>query len=449
MQKEQLRLLDALSTQAALAVDAANVCGGIRESADTLRQHVSETDVVWEIGQAVASKLSLQDLVDTLSEKLRTAVRAKNCQVLIFDPDEKGLRILGHKTLVRRSSIAEHVDQCDMLATSAAKLGKVVMVSDIPNSCHCKFFGMACDDSGTHHMLAVPMSLRGFTGAITVVRQNDEPFGDAETRLLTRLTPFVALGIRNAEMYEREKKIAETLQKSFLPDLDVTPPGYEISSIYKAAYDESLVGGDFRDLIDLGQGKYALIFGDVSGKGLDAAAYTAMTRYMIHAFLTDAVEPVTVLDRLNAALYKYMPDNAFVTLIYGVLDAQASTFKYVNAGHELPLLYKAGERATYVLQHSSGTAAGAVPDVTFEEEEVELEPGDVLVFYTDGATDARNDDGFLGTEGLRKMVDLHIRNGETNLPEALNRSIEAFSDGQLRDDLAILVIRVRKPGALF
>ncbi|HEY3297484.1 MAG TPA: GAF domain-containing protein, partial [Armatimonadota bacterium] len=226
LQKDQLRMLDALATQAALAVDGAKSGRVSAGSALSCADQASEMDIVWEIGQAVASKLDLQALVDTLAEKLKIATAAKACRVLVFDPDEQGMRILGHKALVRRHSVADHIDRCDMLSVEVAKGNRPISVANLQNSCNCKFPELVADE-GTHHLLSVPMNLRGFLGAISLFRQNGEPFGEKEKRLLLRLAPLVATGIQNAEIYEREKRIAETLQKSFLPDITVDPPGYE------------------------------------------------------------------------------------------------------------------------------------------------------------------------------------------------------------------------------
>lgn len=448
LQKEQVRLLEAFATQAALAVGSARLHGRIIDTAKVSQDNVKEMDFVWEIGQAVASKLDIQDLVDTLAEKLRTAVDAKNCSVLVFDADETRMKILGHKVLTRHESIEGHVDQCDMTAAMVAKRGEPLTVSNLPNSCQCMYPAMAVDDVGTHHLLSVPMSLRGFMGAITVFRQNAEPFGEREKRLLTRLAPLVATAIRNAELYEREKKIAESLQKSFLPDLKPMLPGFEITSKYKAAFDESIIGGDFYDLIDLGNGKYGITVGDVSGKGLDAAIYTAMSRYMIQAYSSDTGHPAEVITRLNKALHRFTPSTKFVTLVFGVLDTNTSNFTYVNAGHESPFHYKAGEDKSYPLPNT-GPAVGAMPEAEFSELTIKIEAGDIVVLYTDGASEVRSDGKFLGTEGVQVMIESKIREGVHDLPDALLAEIQSYADNRLRDDVAILAIKARVPGSLF
>ncbi|MHB0912378.1 MAG: SpoIIE family protein phosphatase, partial [Armatimonadota bacterium] len=447
LQKEQMRLLDAFAGQATLAVDTAGVRGRALDYARESDDYAREIEIVWEIGQAVASKLELHELVDTLAEKLKAAVGAKTCSVLVYDADSVGLKIMGHKALTRHHASSEHIDNCDKLAAMVAKQGEPLVLTNVPNSCHCKYPEMVFNE-GTHHLLSVPMSLRGFVGAINVFRQNSEPFGEREKRLLMRVSPVVAAGIRNAELYERERRIAECLQQSFLPELAPELPGIEIRGLYQAAFDESRIGGDFYDVIDFGGGRYGVVVGDVAGKGLDAAVYTAMTRYMIQAYTAEGADPIDTITRLNWALHRYTPAHKFVTLVYGVIDTAAGTFTYVNAGHELPFIY-IKEKGRLEELSTTGPAVGAFEEMEFSAETVPFTPGDTLVLYTDGASEARSDGKFLGTDGLREIVEAGIRKDVDDLPRAIVDGVRKYTDGPQHDDMAILAIKARKPGSLF
>lgn len=447
MSKEQMRVVDALAEQAALAVDGFQLRGRIDDTARTSDDYARELEIVWEIGQAIAAKLELHALVDTLAGKLSVAVGAKTCSVLVFEPDVVGLNVLGHRQLVRYRSVADHTDQCDIIAAAVAQKGEPVIANDVPNSGQCKYPDMAVDDGGTHHILSVPMSALGFVGAITVFRQNADAFGEREKRLLVRLAPMVAAGVRNADLYEREKKIAESLEASFMPDFDREYPDIRIDHGYLAAFDESLVGGDFYDVIEFGEGKYGIAIGDVAGKGLDAAVFTAMTRYMIQAYSDDDLDPVGVVSKLNSALYRYTPTGKFVTLVYGVLDTMSGSFTYVNAGHEIPFIRKSGDRLESL--QTTGPAAGALAEADYTSDTVPFEPGDMIIFYTDGATEARCEGKFLGTEGLRKIITDQLRRNMDNLAKAILSGVRSYAKGHLRDDIAVLVVKARTPGALF
>ena len=446
--KEQMRVIDALANQAALAVDGFQLRGRIQDTTRTTDDYARELEIVWEIGQAITSKLELNSLVDTLSDKLRLAVGATTCFVVVFEPDAASLSVLGNRKLIRYRSIADHVDQCDAVAAMVAQRGEPVMANDIPNSSHCKYPDMVLEDGGTHHMLSVPMSSLGFVGAISVFRQNAEPFGEREKRLLLRLSPVVAAGVRNADLYEREKKIAESLEASFMPEFDREFPDIRIEHGYLAALDESQVGGDFYDLMEFNKGVYGIAIGDVAGKGLDAAVYTAMTRYMIQAYSTDDPDPVSVVSKLNSALYRYTPTGKFVTLIYGILDTAAGSFTYVNAGHEIPFIYR-GDGGKLDSLRTTGPAVGALTEADYTLDTVTFGSEDMIIFYTDGATEARYEGKFLGTDGLKKIISDQMRRNLDNLAKAIINGVRSYAKGHLRDDIAILVVKARTPGALF
>lgn len=449
--KDDAKMLDALSNQAALALDMHQMRNAMMVAAKATDDHARELEIVAGIGRSISSELEIDSLVDTLSENLKSVVGAQTCTILVFDPDIVGVRIMGRKNLIRHSSIKEHEDICESTAAMVAQTKEPVILNDIPNSRYCKFQDMNVDDDGTHHMISVPMHLPGFFGAINIFRQNAEPFGEREKRIMIRLAPIVASSIRNADLYGREKRIAENLQQSFLPDLDKERPDIEVQSHYLAAYDESLVGGDFYDVIDFADGRYGVVIGDVSGKGLDAAVYTAMTRYMIEAYSFDDPNPKYVISKLNNALCKYTPVGKFVTVFYGIIDPKEGTFCYVNAGHELPFLRRNNSNKLETLK-SSGPAVGALLEAEYKIQKIPFNQGDVIVLYTDGATDARNEDKFLGTDGLHMILANHLKQSQgdiTDLPKTIMNNINEYANGYLRDDVAILAVKSKVTTALF
>lgn len=447
LSKDNSRLLDALSNQAALAVHASRLQGKVIDTSRESDAYARELETMWEIGQAIASKLEINELVDTLANKLATVVGGTNCSVLVFDSNSVSLRIVGRQKLTRHRSIADHVDHCDIIAAEVAKSGEPMIVNNVPNSQYCKYPELAGEDGGVHHLLCVPMALRGLVGAISIFRHNSPPFSEKDKDFVMRLSPMVAVGIRNADLYERERAIAHSLQESMLPDISKDYDHIQIAVSYEAPLDESVVGGDFYDVVEFGDGRYGVGIGDVAGKGVDAAVYTAMARYMIRAYSADDPDPLYVVPRLNAALCRYMPSGKFVTLVYGVLDTKSRTFRYVNAGHELPFVYRYDERILDTLV-TTGPAAGALIDSEYTSESICFNSGDVFVFYTDGATEVKRHGKFLETEGLKAIVLEELKGEFLDLPERIMEAIRRYGD-TLRDDVAILAIKIRRPGALF
>jgi len=244
------------------------------------------------------------------------------------------------------------------------------------------------------------------------------------------------------ESYERERVISETLQKSLLPPVNLAVEGFSIVARYQPALKEAEVGGDFYDVFRLSDGRLALVMGDVSGKGLEAAVHTAMARYMLRAYAHESSEPGYVLERLNEAMCDYMPEELFVTIFCAVLDPAARTLTYANAGHDEPLLYK-HELGCAERLEATGRASGVLQGGSYSERTINLSPGDILLLYTDGITDARGGGRFFGINGLAEVLAANADQSEERIVEAIYEAASNLADGDLRDDAAVLILKAR------
>jgi sigma-B regulation protein RsbU (phosphoserine phosphatase) len=242
------------------------------------------------------------------------------------------------------------------------------------------------------------------------------------------------------ESYQREHAIATKLQESFLacdlPDMK----GFEYEKVYRPARNASMVGGDFLDVFKVGNHKYAIVMADVAGKGLKSAVYTAMTKYMLRAYALEQCCPKLTLARLNDALAACTPFEVFVTLAYGILDTQERTFTYGNAGHEEPLLLRAGNQTVTKLK-VTGSALTLIPGAAYASHCVQLFPGDVILLYTDGITDAGSGTDRLGQERLMELLQSYDNATAAEFVERVINAAGEFAGGVLADDAALLAIR--------
>lgn len=254
------------------------------------------------------------------------------------------------------------------------------------------------------------------------------------------VTEQVRLQERIKEVYLREHAIAEKLQSSFLPERIAAIEGFEISDCYRSALDEARIGGDFYDVFELGEDRLGIVMADVAGKGLKAAVYTAMTKYMLRAYAFEGGGPDEVVAKLNNALTACTPTEVFVTLIYGVLDGRDGTFKYANAGHEHPVLLYSDTCAAVRLD-VTGRALALLKDSVYTTCEVSMKPGDILVLYTDGITDAGWGADRMGFESLLEIVGRNKGCCAREMADAVLNSALEYSGGRLSDDVALLVIK--------
>jgi len=220
-------------------------------------------------------------------------------------------------------------------------------------------------------------------------------------------------------------------------------PGLEVASRFRAA-GPGEVGGDFYDLFEVGDGGWALVVGDVCGKGPDAAAVTALARYTIRAAAMQRSYPSHILTLLNEAMLRQRTPRAdFCTVALGRFDVHGDRTVLVlaSAGHPLPLLLTAdGEVRTI---GNPGALLGVLEDPDLRDEALELQPDDVVFFYTDGVTEAGAPHRVLDPDALRALVASSKDLGPSELAARIEAEAVSAADGELRDDIAILVARVR------
>jgi PAS domain S-box-containing protein len=244
------------------------------------------------------------------------------------------------------------------------------------------------------------------------------------------------------ETHEREHHISDVLQRALITNLTLDKPTVEIAAIYQPALAEAEVGGDFYDVFALNENQLAVIIGDVSGKGLDADVFTAMSKYMLRAYAYEHRDPRQVMERFNEVMTEYMPEDMFVTIQYGILDTAAMTFTYANGGHEPLLVYNQG-CACSTPQDLPGSVIGVLLDRQYDETTLQMSPGNALVLYTDGITDARVDNQFYGIDGLSNTLKtIGDRDAEAIAYGILEAAIRA-ANGTLRDDAAVLVLKAK------
>lgn len=288
----------------------------------------------------------------------------------------------------------------------------------------------------------IPGAGSALLGAVIVTFDRRFTLAPDEAEALSVMVVQAASAIENAQRFERQRRVARSLQAGLLrTDL---PEGrtFELHATYEPAGNESDVGGDFYDAFDLSDGSVAIVVGDVSGKGAEAAAHTAMAKYMLRAFSMRNPGPGSVLFHLNNALCQGLGEDQFTTLFYGVYDPRMRTFIYANGGHPEPLLYRAASDEVEIIQ-AEGGLVGAFENQRFAQATLDLRPGDVLVSYTDGLIEARDDEGELyGRERVSESLKRNAQIPGGKLTRALYREARDF--GTVTDDTAIFSLVMKR-----
>lgn len=273
-------------------------------------------------------------------------------------------------------------------------------------------------------------------------KRDGSDFTQTDEDLLSALCAQVAIGIEKAEAYEREHRIAETLQQAILA-VPSELPGIEVGITYESAAEATKVGGDFYDLFELQDGKVGLLVGDVSGKGLEAATITSMVKSTIRAFAYKTFSPAAVLTEANKVICEQLKLNQFVTMVYGVIDPCDGTLTMARAGHP-ELLVWCGSRCVQ-RETESNLPVGVVPDVAFEENEIKLTRDNIIIFYTDGLTEAKCDNLLLGEDRIIERLNQVIPGKHPQqITAEMVRIAKEFTGGRLQDDVAIVALRLNR-----
>jgi PAS domain S-box-containing protein len=297
---------------------------------------------------------------------------------------------------------------------------------------------------GMRAAMAVPMTAGDeVLGVMTFVSaESERTFDEDDFAFAKDLARRAAVAVQNGRLYAEQVRVAETLQRSLLPDRLPVVPGWESGASYEAGEAGAQVGGDFYDVVPTADG-HLVFLGDVTGKGVEAAALTALVRHSAQTAARFDRRPSALLAVVNAMLREQSRLSP-VSLVCALIEPRGGSPRVTiaSAGHPLPLLKRAGERPREVGCHD--VLLGVVAQDDFAEESLEIQPGDVLLFYTDGVVDAPGPEGRFGEERLLAAV------GEgpaepARLLHAIEAALHAFVEGPGADDRAMLALRYTGP----
>ncbi len=371
----------------------------VQEVARLEHEYVEQLGALASASVAINSSLTVEAILQLTADTARSIIRSARATVAVLAPDPR-LRPL--------------------TATSPPRLG-----------------------GGDPSPARLQARLTGRGKELGVLEVIDEPgreYTPRDEAILTQLAQLASVAITNAQLYDRERTIARTLQRSLRPGGLPPVPGLSAAVRFRPAGEGIELGGDFYDLFPAGDGAWTALIGDVQGKGPDAAAVTALARHTMRAAAAYESRPSGVLTLLHHALREQTGDEGrFCTICYATLRVarEEVSLELACGGHPLPLVVHDDGRVTPVGQ--LGTLLGSDIEPVLTDVSVTLGPGDVLVFYTDGVTEVRRRRQEIFGHG--ELVDL-LQTCAGLPPDAVANRVEAAvmaaSEGRLRDDMAIL-----------
>ena len=248
------------------------------------------------------------------------------------------------------------------------------------------------------------------------------------------------LQAQERERIEQELKVARLIQQTLLPKNVPDLPGYGLAAYYQPARE---VGGDFYDFLELEDGQFGIVVGDVTDKGVPAALVMATTRTLLRAWAQRLDSPGEVLKRVNDVVVQDIPPNMFITCLYAILDPQTGLLRYANAGHDLPYRRRTSNSSGGAEElRATGMPLGLLPGMAYEEKEIVLERGDSVLFYSDGLVEAHDPEReMFGFPRLQGLVGAHRSDGPAMVNFLLSELARFTGDEwEQEDDITLVTL---------
>ena len=433
------------------APDSASHLARLEAENIRLRRAVEELSVLNDVATAIASASSLEAIVDLVVQKCVKHLAVDQGAVLMFGTKDEAAAL---HTMVRKVQTDLRRDPyrlSEQVVGWMLKDQEPLVINDVATD---ERFREPTQQAGgvVTSLMCVPLRLKGrMIGVLSVFNKKGSGFTESDQRLGTIIAAQSAQVIEHARLVEEEKalqvmqrelEMAHEIQRNLLPKTVPDLPGYDLAAKTVPARN---VGGDYYDFLPSGDDHLALVLGDVSGKSMPAALLMANVQATIRGQTLLNPAAGDCMTRSNRLLYDSTDSDKFATFFYAVLDPARHELRYSNAGHNPPMLLSKGGEPR--LLETGGPVLGVVPSFSFPEATVTIDPGDLLLIYSDGFTEAMNrrfeefgEDRLL--EATRAAWDLPAAGMVDSIFDAVNKHA---GDAPQTDDMTLMVLRYSGP----
>jgi sigma-B regulation protein RsbU (phosphoserine phosphatase) len=436
--RDQQQILTLLASRLAVAIENARLFQQVRSQAETLL-------LLNEVSRETSSILDVEELLRRAAEQIKRVIDYQILSLMLYDEEQKVFRHRidvkhGHRLQGKlRSASAEGI------VGAAATLREPVLVPDVTVDPRYVMV-----NPETRSELAIPMIHKGkVIGVLDLESPQLGYFTADHVQTLSILGANLAVSLENARLYEqvardearleRELQAAKRIQGALLRPVPSEDFGVDLAARYLSARE---VGGDLYEFLRYGPQQLGVALGDVSGKGTAAALYGAVAIGIMRSLAPQKLQPAEMLRQMNQLVGERRIEGRFMTACFATWQKGRQKLRVANAGQSQPLLYKDQRCGKIEL---TGFPLGIFEEVNYDEWGVTLETGNILVFHSDGISEAVNVEGqFFGTERIRKLVEQHHEVSATELADIILREVDWFTQSApLTDDRTLVVLKVR------
>jgi sigma-B regulation protein RsbU (phosphoserine phosphatase) len=435
---EHLHLLTLTASRIAQAIENARLYARVSRQAQTLA-------VLNEISTEIISILDLDLLLAKVGQLLRRLIDYQMFSIMLLD--EKG------ETLITRyawrfgfaHAPLRRIPITSGLVGAAVREWRPINVPDVRKE--SRYLPM---NPETRSELIVPLFHKGrIIGVMDLEHTRTAFFNQEHERMLTTMAAQVAIAIENARLYQAVKRQEQQLERDIamarevqLRLLPTSPPQHTNAELAVRFLPARTIGGDLYDFVEYGPGHTAIVLGDVSGKAAPAALFAALVSGIMRAAAQQRPEPAAMLTTLNDALQERRLESQYVAMLFALWNDENRTLQVANSGAVQPIFCRSGETITV---RAEGLPLGMFPNATYEEFNLATQPGDAVIFISDGILDAENEqEEMYGSERLASLLCAHREKPAAVIADAIMADVTRFQGTRDRfDDETIIVLRVR------
>jgi phosphoserine phosphatase RsbU/P len=436
--RDQQSVLTLMASRLATAIENARLFERVRTQANTLL-------VLNEVGREANAILAVEQLLRRAAELVKRVIDYQILGILLYDDKTK---IFRHRLDMKYGESAQgklRISPEEGIVGTAIATQLPVRIPDV--TLDSRYIMV---NPETRSEMAIPMIHKGrVVGVLDLESPQVNYFTEDHEQTLSILAAHLAVSLENARLYEqlakdearmeRELTAAQRLQTALLRPVPTNDYGLDITARITSARE---VCGDLYDFLSYGSQNLGIALGDVSGKGTAAALYGAVATGILRSLSPQKLQPAELLHLLNQLVCDRRVEGRYMTICFATWQKGRRKLRVANAGQTQPLLWKDGHVEQIKL---SGFPIGIFDDATYEEWNVRLSPGDVLLFFSDGLTEAANRDGkFFGTNRIKDLLTANSHMNSSDLADRLLQEVEDFTQGgAITDDRTLVVVKVK------
>ncbi|MFC2139515.1 SpoIIE family protein phosphatase [Bacteroidota bacterium] len=419
----------------------------LEEENKRLKISVTELSVLNDIATTISSTQPIDQIIDQIIARCVKHLNVEEGTIVLWKPEEEDKPF---QTMIRKQDVSKFrlpIRLDNQLTGWMLKNKKPLLINDFKADNRFKMPGD--EEISFKSLFSVPMTTKGkLIGLLTVFnKKGDNEFTQNDQRILSIIAAQSAQVIESARLYEEEKalmglreemRMAKEIQLNLLPKSVPQVEGYQIAAVNIPARD---VGGDYYDFIKLENNRLGFCLGDITGKGMPAAMLMANLQAALRSQTLVQSDCSKCVNIVNKLLFNSTQSDRFATLFMGVLDSKRNVIEYCNGGHDQPLHFVKGNKPIGL--EATGLLLGCFENTEYNNGEIQLQPGELLVVYSDGITESMNGkDEEFGLDRLEQIIHEHQNNNANKILDEVLNKIKSHSKGVPQsDDLTLMIIK--------